>query len=185
MSVQIIYRPKGINVLRTSIAGAGGANISLIQTFPDAAEHDKGRELVMLHKISLEVEAGALATFYSSVNATTDIRGAFRPGGAFGTAGTLPNAASREKWLSFQLASRNTLAAVTNTVSANMTGEMEFKEPLPIDPTSNTLSGWMKSDVAGAVWDVAGYLVWTLWYSWAKASQEDLQSYLEWEALGV
>jgi hypothetical protein len=159
------------------------SNINL----PDYQEHDPSSECIEIRKIKLSISMAALTGLYTAVAQNWKLFMGWRPGAMAYAHPAVPDwggaAGDIQKLMFKQVISKQAVAAAAQDVFSPIDTEWDFgADPITANPTVNTFGVWINSTGAGAF--AADFINWQVTYRWKAAKQNDLQSYLGWEALG-
>jgi len=175
----------GFQIATSFLTVSANNFITAAEGYPDAAEHDPGKECVLLRRAKITLAAAALVDYYAAVAQSMQLCAIIRSGN-FAAVSAMPSVIVLNKWIRRTVGDRSIIAAVTNTVYGGaMQAEFEFvDDPLILNPSTFSWGAYLDSTGAADFNAAANFLI-EYEYKWAKAGQKELGAYLGWEALGA
>lgn len=181
--LQKVYHPGGEMVAYNSYSFPNGETMcSVADSIPDAAEHSADKEAIRLLSIKFKLPGLMLREAFANLSETTALEVGWRPG-SFGVGGF-----TSLDWELFDI-----LQVFVCQQSGTLAGSavhlpngilMDFRNAKVIsDPRVITFGVGLRA--VGTVGPISACVFGVdLTYEWVKATAQDIQGYLSWEALG-
>jgi len=179
----LIKRAKGIALQHNRIGSGSTAGAYVFQSFEDYQEHDMVKEMVRIHRIIFNFDAECLPSMAATIAKLGKVFAAWRSGNKTPLVTTTALADGIiDKWLIrdafavFQVATEESI-----TLPGGVQAIFDHTaNPIPCNPYGLSLG--VCSDQAGNFNDSSVDVM--IEYEWVKSTQEDMSSFLLWEALG-